>query len=192
MKPINRFFQGVAAESKCGTDLRIQHGLDELASSSYGRVLAFYRESLGPSTAMELMREDVMKATAAKSYLTVAQRRALNEENVRIPKELRTAFQKAFHAWKETWFQGGLAVSSNPHTRAVGKEYDALIALGPALLPLVVEALSDPENFFALELYDALQPNEKLIVQFEPDDERILEGEQGRARRVVQAWFANR
>lgn len=133
-----------------------------------------------------------MKATAAKSYVTVAQRRALNEENARIPKELRTAFRAAFDAWKETWFQGGLAVSSNPHARAIGKEYEALIALGPAILPLVVEALSDPENFFALELYDALQSNPKLIVQFEPDDERILEGEQGRARRVVQAWFANR
>ena len=82
-------------------------------------------------------------------------------------------------------------MSSNPHTRAVGKEFDALIALGPATLPLVVEKLADPENFLALQLYDALQPSEKLLVQFEPDDERILEGEQGRARRVVRAWFAN-
>ncbi|HEY7152836.1 MAG TPA: hypothetical protein VH575_02655, partial [Gemmataceae bacterium] len=67
----------------------------------------------------------------------------------------------------------------------------ALIALGPTILPLVIEQLANPENFFALQLYDAIQPNEKLLVQFEPDDERILEGEQGRARRVVQAWFAN-
>jgi hypothetical protein len=29
-------------ESKCGGDLRIQHGLTELAGSSYGRVVAFY------------------------------------------------------------------------------------------------------------------------------------------------------
>lgn len=28
-------------ESKCGADLRIQHGLTELAGSSYGRVLSF-------------------------------------------------------------------------------------------------------------------------------------------------------
>ena len=43
----------------------------------------------------------------------------------------------------------------------------------------------------ALQLYDAIQPSERLLVQYGPDDERILEGEQGRARRVVQAWFAN-
>jgi hypothetical protein len=179
-------------ESKCGNDLRIQHGLDELTSSSYGHVLAFYRRSRTQPAAYEEAREEVMKEKVTRSYLSAAQKRALNEEKKEILEELRAAFDQAFAAWKRTWFSGGLAISSNPHTRAVGTEYDALIALGPAILPLVVEQLADPENFLALQLYDALQPNEKLLVQFEPDDERIVEGEQGRARRVVQAWFANR
>lgn len=108
-----------------------------------------------------------------------------------VPEELCAAFDKAFAAWKDTWFRGGLAISSNPHTRTIGKEFDALIALGPSTLPLLVEQLADPENFLALQLYDALQSEERLLVQFEPEDERILEGEQGRAQRVVQAWFAN-
>ncbi len=80
---------------------------------------------------------------------------------------------------------------ADPHTRAVGKEFDALVALGPAILPLVIDQLANPDHFLALQLYDAIQPDERLLVQFEPEDERILEGEQGRARRVVQAWFAN-
>ena len=80
----------------------------------------------------------------------------------------------------------------DPQSRALGIEYDALIALGPAILPLVVEKFAaDPANFMALQLYDAVQPDEKLHVHFLPDDERILEGEQGRARRVVKTWFAN-
>ena len=178
-------------ESKCGGDLRIQHGLGELVSSSYGHVVAFYRRSQTLPAAYEAALEDVMNEKTAASYLSAAQRRTLREERDRVSEEVRTAFEDAFAAWKRTWFSGGLAVSSNPHTRAVGKEYDALIALGPAVLPLVVEKLADPENFLTLQLYDALQPSEKLLVQFEPDDERILEGEQGRARRVVQAWFAN-
>jgi hypothetical protein len=178
-------------ESKCGNDLRIQHGLNELVGSSYGRVLAFYRKSRTLLAVYEAARENVVKEKVAKSYMSAAQKRALHEERAKVPEELRAAFDKAFADWKSTWFRGGLAISSNPHTRAVGKEYDALIALGPAILPLVIEQLANPENFFALQLYDAIQPNEKLLVQFEPDDERILEGEQGRARRVVQAWFAN-
>jgi hypothetical protein len=133
-----------------------------------------------------------MKERIARSYMTAAQKRALREKRERVPAELRAAFDKAFPVWKSTWFRGGLAISSNPHTRAIGKEYDALIALGPAILPLVIEQLADPENFLALQLYDSLQSNEKLLVQFEPDDERILEGEQGRAQRVVKAWFANK
>jgi hypothetical protein len=64
--------------------------------------------------------------------------------------------------------------------------------MGPAILPLVVEKLADPENFLALQLYDAIQPDEHLIVQYGPEDERIVEGEQGRARRVVQTWLTNR
>jgi hypothetical protein len=183
---------GARWESKCGGDLRIQHGLGELVSSSYGHVVAFYRRSRALPAAYEAAREDLMKEKTAKSYLSTVQRRTLGEERDRVSEGVRTAFEEAFAAWKDAWFSGGLAVSSNPHTRAVGKEYDALIALGPAILPLVVEKLADPENFLALQLYDALQPSEKLLVHFEPDDERILEGEQGRARRVVQAWFANR
>ncbi len=179
-------------ESKCGSDLRIQHGLGELVSSSYGHVVAFYRRNRTLLAPYEAAREDVMKERAAKSYLSATQRRTLSAERDRIPEEVRIAFENAFAAWKNTWFSGGLAISSNPHTRTVGKEYDTLIALGPAILPLIVEKLADPENFLALQLYDALQPNEELLVQFEPDDERVLEGEQGRARRVVQAWFANR
>jgi hypothetical protein len=132
-----------------------------------------------------------MKEKSAKSYMSPAQRRAVHAERDRVSQEVRSAFEDAFAAWKNTWFSGGLGISSDPHTRTVGKEYDALVALGPSILPLVVDKLADPENFLALQLYDALQPNEKLLVHFEPDDERILEGEQGRAQRVVQAWFAN-
>jgi len=178
-------------ESKCGSDLRIQHGLNELVSSSYGRVLAFYRRSGTLVAAYETTLEETMKEKTAKSYMSAAQKRTFHEERERVAEELRAAFDKAFAAWKNTWFSGGLAINSNPHSRVVGKEFDALIALGPGILPLVVEQMADPENFLALQLYDALQPNERLLVQFEPDDERILEGEQGRAQRVVQAWFSN-
>lgn len=101
------------------------------------------------------------------------------------------AFNAAFDAWKQTWFKGGLAVSSDPHTRAVGRHFDALVALGSKIIPLVVAKLAESGNFIALQLYDALQSNPKLIVQFEPDDERLLLGEQGRALEVVKQWIAS-
>ena len=179
-------------ESKCGGDLRIQHGLNELVGSSYGRVLAFYRRDRTIQARFELIAADVMKETFKKSYLSKTQEKLLQEQVKEIPNDVRVAFDAAFRAWKDTWFRDGLAISSDPHTRASGKAFDDLIALGSAILPLVVEQLANPENFLALQLYDAIQSDGNLIVQYEPDDERILEGEQGRAQRVVQVWFANR
>jgi hypothetical protein len=179
-------------ESKCGADLRIQHGLNELVGSSYGRAVAFYRKSRLVKDLYASIVEEGMKEKGPKSALSAAQKKALRQERSTLPAGLQTAFDAAFDAWKESWFRGGLAMSSNPRTRTVGKEFDALIALGPEVLPLLVEKLADPENFLALQLYDTLQPNEQLIVQYGPEDERILEGEQGRARRVVQAWLTNR
>lgn len=179
-------------ESKYGADLRIQHGLNELVGSSYGRVVAFYRGSRLVEDVYTAILEEGMKEKAPRPSLTAAQKKALREEKSSVPDDLQAAFDAAFSAWKETWFSGGLAISSNPHARMVGREFDALIALGPKIMPLVVEKLADPENFLALQLYDAIQPDERLVVQFGPEDERILEGEQGRARRVVQKWLANR
>lgn len=183
---------GPCWESKCGGDLRIQHGLSELAGSLYGRVLAFYHRSRTLRAEFDPIVEDIMKEKTAKSYLSAAQKKILHEQRAAIPNELRAAFDVAFRAWKATWFSGGLAISSDPHTRTIGKEFDELIALGPTIMPLAIEVIANPENFLALQLYDAIQSDQNLLVQFEPDDERILEGEQGRAQRVVQTWFLNR
>jgi hypothetical protein len=55
--------------------------------------------------------------------------------------------------------------SAVTHTQAARKEFDDLIAVGPGILPLVIEMLADPENFLALQLYDAIQPDDRLLVQ---------------------------
>jgi hypothetical protein len=57
---------------------------------------------------------------------------------------------------------------------------------------IIKRKLAEPDNFVALQLYDAIQPDQRLVVQYGPDDERILEGEQGRACRVIQSWLTNR
>ncbi len=181
-------------ESKCGGDLRIQHGLGELAGSSYGHVVAFYckhRTLESPFDAV-LTEQDAMKEKALKPYLSAAQRKALAEAARDLPVDVREAFERAFCAWKDTWFSDPLSISSDPSDRATGKEFQDLIALGPAIIPLVLEKLADPENFMALQLYDALQTDANLLVYIAPDDERILEGEQGRARRTILSWLANR
>ena len=77
-----------------------------------------------------------MKEKEPKSTLTAAQKKILREERSNAPAALQTAFEAAFEVWKESWFRGGLAISSDPRTRTVGREFDAFIALGPEILPL--------------------------------------------------------
>ena len=89
--------------------------------------------------------QNSQKQTKKQPLMTPAQKKGLREERGRVTPETLVAFDAAFTAWKKTWFSGGLAISSDPHTRTVGKEFDALVALGPAILPLVIETLADPE-----------------------------------------------
>jgi hypothetical protein len=47
----------------------------------------------------------------------------------------------------------------------------------------VVAKLAEPNEFFALQLYDTLIGSGSLRVDVEPEDEQIFDGEQGRAGR---------
>jgi hypothetical protein len=178
-------------ESKFGYDLRFQHGLIELTGASYGRVIAFYARSLQLEAPAAIVLEELLVRKLQETMQLSSEERSVLEGLVgTIPAEVRQAYTEAFAAWKATWFAGSLAIDSNPYSRARGKEFDTLIALGPQTLPLVVNSLTEEDNFFALALYDSIQSESNLIVQFEADDPRVLEGEQGRAKRVVKAWLS--
>lgn len=191
---VSGFSHGPRWESKWGSDLRFQHDLGELESSKAGSVLAQYRkpESIDEPQAFRKYVERIAKGKAVKTYLTRDQSDALEREIGRLPANLRANYLTAFERWKATWFRGGMRFSSNPTDRRIGAEFDALIALGPTTLPMIVASLADPANFFALQLYDSLQSDPNRRVHYDSNDERVMEGEQGRARRTVQVWFTNR
>ncbi len=96
-------------ESKCGPDLRIQHGLNELTGGQYGRVLAFYTRGRTLPVPLAAAAEAIMKERLAKSYLSVAQKHLLHSQLAEAPAKVRAAFETAFSAWKDNWFSGGLA-----------------------------------------------------------------------------------
>lgn len=62
-------------------------------------------------------------------------------------------------------------------------EYKQLCAMGPAILPLVVQELTKPGNLFALKLYDDLQTNASLKIK--PAECRDT---RERAVRTVRLW----
>jgi hypothetical protein len=178
-------------ESKCGSSLRIQHGLIELESSSYGHVIAFYNKVVGVAAPfaeahaalLSAKEEHIMKLSPSYSD-------RLKQETESVSKEIAAKFHETFAAWKNSWFTGSLSIDSNPYSRAKGREFDALVELGPQVLPLIVEKLIQDDNFFSLVIYDALQSDVRFIVEYASDDPRLLEGEQGRAIRVVKTWLS--
>ena len=98
-------------------------------------------------------------------------------------------FDKAYAAWKATWNHPLIVISSAPAARAQSVEFLELISLGSEILPLLMEKLTDPDEFFALVAVDRLARPELQVTQ-EHDDEAVLLGEQGRAIETVQRWVA--
>ncbi|HEV2818417.1 MAG TPA: hypothetical protein VGW40_14490 [Allosphingosinicella sp.] len=179
-------------ESKCGSLLRIQHGLNELDSPSYGHIVAYYSRRgiwwwfkklfvLGKPVRREPMPARVSEAARARLE---AAARALEPE-------LKERFERLFEAWRKSWNAPEIRIQSDPAAVRRSPEFEQLVALGPAILPAVAEKLADPANFFALQLFEALQPGKEYLIAIDPRASEIMEGEQGRAARTAEA-FARR
>jgi hypothetical protein len=63
-------------------------------------------------------------------------------------------------------------------------EFRALASLGPKVLPLIVDKLLQPREFFALQLYDTIERRPNLR-----EENRDL-GEQKRALATARRWLS--
>jgi hypothetical protein len=105
----------------------------------------------------------------------------------RVDSSLCGRFEQAYAAWKRSWDDPLIAVSSAPGARATTPEFLDLIALGRAIVPLLMEKLTNPDDFFALVAVDQLCP--ELRIDKSLKDESILLGEQGRAVETLRHWL---
>jgi hypothetical protein len=103
-----------------------------------------------------------------------------------VPADIRTAFETAYRSWLDA-VRMSPALDSSTSFLIRPPEFARLLALGPQIVPLVMQRLADPNDWVAIALADALLPQE-LGVEVSFDDPRALEGEQGRARRLLELW----
>jgi hypothetical protein len=101
---------------------------------------------------------------------------------------MKKRFEKAYQNWKEAGSHPFIVISSNPASRTQTPAFLELISLGPAIMPLLMEKLTNPEEFFALQVADRLLRPE-FVVSLDLDDPAILLGEQGRAIETVKQWI---
>ncbi len=177
---------GPCWESKCGSLARIQHCLNELNGPSYGHVIQYYgwkRIIVGPFFPKYYLTYIEMKRDFTKVEMDMVQ--SLIKQ---IPREVTADFEKKFKAWQKAWFGGSLSFSSDPYARTKTPEYREMIALGKSIIPLLVNKLMDENNFLALPAFEQLA-GKRFTIQIDATDEKIQEGEQGRAYRTVKAWL---
>jgi hypothetical protein len=107
-----------------------------------------------------------------------------------VPQQTAADFEKRFSSWKKIWHTGSNALSTDPYIRTKTAEYRELVALGKAILPLLVRKLTDESNFLALPAFEELA-GKKHIIRIHAAGEKDLEGEQVRAFRTAKNWMAN-
>jgi len=180
-------------ESKCGSWLRLRHTLYEI-TGLYGSAQAFYNKSGARLTRTEEEGQDEHieeqdNEMQPASQLSDEERQMLRQEVERTDESLRRKFDEAYGAWKATWSDPFLRMSSVPGDYARSQQFFNVVTLGPDILPLLMEKLSDPNEFFALQAVERLAPTE-LFITVELDDPQVLRGEQGRAHDVVTRWLS--
>ena len=61
--------------------------------------------------------------------------------------------------------------------------------MGEQIIPLIMERLINPSDFYLLVLYEAVQNDSNQKITYKNGDFHILEGEQNRAIRCVKKWL---
>jgi hypothetical protein len=121
---------------------------------------------------------------AQEGAISDGQRARLIAEIARVPASLRARFDERYSSWKSTWQRPDILISSNSKAVRKSEEFRSLVSLGPPILPLVVGKLLEPDEFFALQLYDTLQNRPALR------DEHFDQGEQRRALATARRWLS--
>jgi hypothetical protein len=184
--------------SKVGRYLLITHGRDALVGA-YGTRRRFYTAGAAVTGLTEGTELGDDEAPMTDSPLPPLDRSAierLDQMAAAADPALVEEFDRRYGAWKSAL----LAVSESEGAFSVGllnstaagfsglPEFAALVALGSEILPLVMRKLADPDEWPAVLLADVFVPY-GVGVEFDLDDERVLTGEQGRARLTLDAWL---
>ena len=133
-----------------------------------------------PVTGGRLM---LAQAAPQDNELSAEQRARLKAEIARVPSDLRGRFDVRYRAWKYSWRRKPILF--NTRTARGTAEFRALVALGPGILPLLVDRLVRRDEYAALQAYDALQDKPDLRV-----DPQNYPSEQQRALETARRWLA--
>lgn len=178
------FPQG-AWTSKLGDQILITHDRESLVSNMYGDVLVSFKKQT-ITTELEAMKAHLKRLTG-EDFFTGEEKRLLQEQFNRVSPALKKQFDTAYGKWEKACAEK-MPWSSDTYDRARVPEFRRLTRLGKDIVPLLIQKMLAPEGFFALVVYEAVQPK-SYWVRYKKNDPLRFEGEQARALRTVKLWL---
>ena len=160
-----------------------------MSGNTYGRILVSFIESRTRANLPEL---NGLASQIAQDdiELTNAEKQAVLNKASKIKPAIKAQFNNLFEAWdKEISTNPKTKYSSSTKAYTILPQFKEMQAMGKIIIPLIMEKLLDDQNFFLLPLYDAIQKDSRLKVNYKEGDVKILEGEQNRAKRTIRIWL---
>lgn len=122
--------------------------------------------------------------------LTMSDKEKIKELALQVPDSIRNRFSILVDKWN-------FAIDHNPKTRysastysyAKLPEFNSLKSMGEQIIPLIMERLINPSEFYLLVLYEAVQNDSDQKITYKNGDFHVFEGEQNRAIRCVKKWL---
>jgi hypothetical protein len=152
--------------SKFGDYIRAIHPRDRLSpNGEYGSVVVSFKRRAAMSESSAGSQSVLVSAPAPATHPrelptmeldTVSASKAANlvERMAQAFPILTDEFDTKWNAWQQSWSKGPTLLSSST-AFAQGPEWDALVKLGPRILPQVVKKLTSDANIFGCDLCES-------------------------------------
>ena len=136
------------------------------------------------SVAQSIIRCGNEKHICYKDTLTMEERCRVREIAALVPDSVKTQFSFLLYKWNYAIAHNHKTLlSSNTYSYAELSEFHALKSMGSQVIPLIIERLMEPSNFYLLVLYEAVQKDSSKIAKYH------IGGEQNRAIKCVKKWL---
>lgn len=166
-------------ESKCGQELKIQHGKDELQGEIYGWIDSYYTKE-----------GDVSIRPAYKEIkLSDKVKEGIKQKALKVPEKTKKEFNKLYEDWQEFRKKPSVQFSSNPKDYCKTESFEKITKMGKNVIPLLMEKISEGD-FFSLQALGEIAKSDRGMeraMRFTPEEAN--NSEQNRANLALLKWY---
>lgn len=124
--------------------------------------------------------------------LTTSEKKRVKDLAMQVPDSIRSRFSLLLFQWNLAINHNSKPLySANTYSYAELPEFTPLESMGKQIIPLIMERLMNPSDFYLLVLYEAILKNGKTKTIDSKDNFYFRGSEQSRAIWYVKMWLRN-